>query len=101
MGFRPARAVSGFTRSWRTTTSKGLRIRAAARAESPRAWCQQSSGAVVVAAEVDRILLDGTRAIGVRMADGREWRAGTIVSDVGFRTTLRCRNGVHHAATQH
>ena len=49
---------------------------------------ERAGGAVVVAAEVDRILLDGARAIGVRMADGREWRAGTIVSDVGARTTL-------------
>jgi all-trans-retinol 13,14-reductase len=43
---------------------------------------------VVVSADVDRVLLDGTRAIGVRMTDGREFRARDIVSDAGVRTTM-------------
>ena len=45
---------------------------------------------MVVSAETvtDRILLDGARAIGVRMTDGREFRADAIVSDAGIRTTM-------------
>jgi phytoene dehydrogenase-like protein len=49
---------------------------------------ERAGGAVVVSAEVDRILIDGTRAIGVRMTDGREFRANAIVSDAGIRTTM-------------
>jgi phytoene dehydrogenase-like protein len=49
---------------------------------------ERAGGAVVVSANVDRILVDGTRAIGVRMADGREFRANAIVSDAGIRTTM-------------
>ncbi len=49
---------------------------------------ERAGGAVVVSAEVDRILIDGTRAIGVRMTDGREFRANAIVSDAGVRTTM-------------
>jgi all-trans-retinol 13,14-reductase len=49
---------------------------------------ERAGGAVVVSADVDRILIDGVRAIGVRMADGREFRANAIVSDAGIRTTM-------------
>jgi all-trans-retinol 13,14-reductase len=49
---------------------------------------ERAGGAVVVSAEVDRILLDGTSATGVRMTDGREFRANAIVSDAGVRTTM-------------
>jgi len=49
---------------------------------------ERAGGAVVVSADVDRILVDGTRAIGVRMTDGREFRANAIVSDAGIRTTM-------------
>ena len=49
---------------------------------------ERAGGAVVVSADVERILVDGTRAIGVRMADGREFRANAIVSDAGIRTTM-------------
>ena len=49
---------------------------------------ERTGGAVVVSAGVDRILVDGTRAAGVRMADGREFRASAIVSDAGVRTTM-------------
>jgi phytoene dehydrogenase-like protein len=56
---------------------------------------ERAGGAVVVSADVDRILVDRTRAIGVRMADGREFRAPAIVSDAGIRTTIDrlLRNG--------
>jgi all-trans-retinol 13,14-reductase len=49
---------------------------------------ERAGGAVVVSADVDRILIDGTRAVGVRMTDGREFRANAIVSDAGIRTTM-------------
>ena len=49
---------------------------------------ERAGGAVVVSADVDRILTDGVRAIGVRMTDGREFRAKAIVSDAGLRTTM-------------
>lgn len=49
---------------------------------------ERAGGAVVVSADVDRILIDGVRAIGVRMTDGREFRANAIVSDAGIRTTM-------------
>jgi all-trans-retinol 13,14-reductase len=49
---------------------------------------ERSGGAVVVGAEVDRILVSDGRAIGVRLKDGVELRASTIISDVGLQTTL-------------
>jgi all-trans-retinol 13,14-reductase len=49
---------------------------------------ERAGGAVVVSADVDRILLDGARAIGVRMTDGREFHAQAVVSDAGIRTTM-------------
>jgi phytoene dehydrogenase-like protein len=49
---------------------------------------ERSGGALVIDAEVDRILTDGPRALGVRMKDGRELRAGAVVSDAGIRTTM-------------
>jgi all-trans-retinol 13,14-reductase len=63
---------------------------------------ERASGALVVSAEVDRILIDGTRAIGVRMTDGREFRANAIVSDAGIRTTMDrlLRDGAPEEARQ-
>ena len=49
---------------------------------------ERAGGVVAVSAEVDRILVEGDRAVGVRMSDGREFRAKLIVSDAGIRTTL-------------
>jgi all-trans-retinol 13,14-reductase len=49
---------------------------------------ESAGGAVVVNAEVTEVLLDGQRAIGVRMADGRELRAAAVVSDIGALATL-------------
>ena len=63
---------------------------------------ERAGGAVVVSADVDRILVDGTRAIGVRMTDGREFLANAIVSDAGIRTTMDrlLGGGVPHEARQ-
>ncbi len=47
-----------------------------------------AGGAVLVRAEVKRILLHNGRAVGVQMHDGREIFAPTIVSDAGFATTF-------------
>jgi all-trans-retinol 13,14-reductase len=49
---------------------------------------EQSGGQIVVNAEVTEILLEHKRAIGVRMADGRELRAPILVSDTGARNTF-------------
>ena len=45
-------------------------------------------GEVLVRAEVREILVEGSRAVGVRMADGREIRAEKVVSDAGAAVTL-------------
>src|SRR5207247_165764 len=50
---------------------------------------ERTGGTLVVGAAVDHVLLDGARAIGVRMTDGRELRANAVVSDAGMRTTVR------------
>jgi all-trans-retinol 13,14-reductase len=49
---------------------------------------ESAGGAVVVNAEVSEVLIDGRCAIGVRMADGRELRAGRVISDIGALATL-------------
>ena len=48
---------------------------------------EKSGGAVVVDADVAEILIDKQGARGVRMADGREIRAGQVISAAGFFTT--------------
>ncbi|MGD0298298.1 MAG: NAD(P)/FAD-dependent oxidoreductase [Bryobacteraceae bacterium] len=50
---------------------------------------ERTGGKIVVSAEVDKIMLDRSgRANGVRMADGREFRASVIVSDAGAFNTF-------------
>jgi all-trans-retinol 13,14-reductase len=49
---------------------------------------ERHGGAVLTRAEVQSILLEGTRAVGVRMADGREFRAECVVSDAGVAATF-------------
>jgi all-trans-retinol 13,14-reductase len=51
---------------------------------------ERAGGEVIYSAEVSEILLDRNhRATGVRMADGRELRARTVVSDAGAENTFR------------
>jgi phytoene dehydrogenase-like protein len=50
---------------------------------------QDAGGRVLVSAEVVEILLGGGRAAGVRMADGRVFRAPVVVSDAGVANTVR------------
>jgi phytoene dehydrogenase-like protein len=46
-----------------------------------------AGGAVRVRAEVERILVEGGRAVGVRLRGGEAIRAGHVVSDAGARNT--------------
>jgi all-trans-retinol 13,14-reductase len=45
-------------------------------------------GAVVTSAEVAGILLEGTKSTGVRMNDGRDFRATIVLSDAGVANTF-------------
>jgi len=50
---------------------------------------ESAGGRIASSAEVREILLDrGQRAVGVRMQDGRELRAGTVISDAGAWNTF-------------
>lgn len=58
-------------------------------AESIAPIIERTGGKIVVSAEVQSILLDKSgRASGVAMADGREFRAGVVVSDAGALNTF-------------
>lgn len=48
---------------------------------------ESAGGEIFVAAEVERILVQNGRAVGVRMIDGRELRAPIVVSDAGAPNT--------------
>lgn len=50
---------------------------------------ERSGGRVLVDAEVQAILIEGGRAVGVRMTDGRMFRAPIVISDAGVATTMR------------
>jgi all-trans-retinol 13,14-reductase len=50
---------------------------------------ERNGGAVVTSAEVARVLLDGSKAIGVRMTDGREFQSGLVLSDAGAANTYQ------------
>jgi all-trans-retinol 13,14-reductase len=49
---------------------------------------EAAGGAVLISAEVERVLLEGDRAVGVRMADGAEVRAPKVISDAGIAVTF-------------
>ena len=49
---------------------------------------EQHGGMVLNSAEVAAILLEDSKAAGVRMADGREFRAPMVLSDAGAANTL-------------
>jgi len=49
---------------------------------------ERRGGALATSAEVAEILVDGEKAAGVRMSDGREFRASLVVSDAGASNTL-------------
>ena len=49
---------------------------------------ERNGGRVVTSAEVAAILLDGAKAVGVRMSDGRKFRSGLVLSDTGAANTF-------------
>lgn len=49
---------------------------------------EEAGGRIFVAAEVERVLVERGRAVGVRMVDGRELRAPIVVSDAGAPATF-------------
>ena len=49
---------------------------------------EHNGGSVVTSAEVQGILLEGTNAAGVRMSDGREFRAPMVFSNAGAANTF-------------
>lgn len=49
---------------------------------------EAAGGAVLTSAEVDQIIIDGNKAVGVRLADGTEVRAPMIISDAGVMNTM-------------
>ena len=51
---------------------------------------EDAGGAVVTSAEVREIVVEKRRAVGVRLADGNELRAPTIISNAGFTNTFLC-----------
>lgn len=57
-------------------------------AEAMLPQIEASGGCVVIGAEVASILLDGNKAVGVRMSDGRQFRARTVLSDAGAANTF-------------
>jgi all-trans-retinol 13,14-reductase len=49
---------------------------------------EQAGGVIAVSAEVDEILIENDRAVGVRMADDRELRADMVISGAGYMNTV-------------
>lgn len=49
---------------------------------------EENGGRVLISADVERIVLEGGRAAGVRMADGREFRAPVVISNAGASNTF-------------
>jgi all-trans-retinol 13,14-reductase len=50
---------------------------------------ERNGGKVVVSADVQEIIVEDGKATGVRMADGREFRANLVISDAGARNTFQ------------
>jgi all-trans-retinol 13,14-reductase len=62
---------------------------------------RQAGGKIVIAAEVNQVLVRDGRAYGVRMADGREIVSSTIISDAGAANTYaRLVPGMAHQAAE-
>jgi len=57
-------------------------------AESIAPVIENNGGKIVVSAEVQEIIVQAGKALGVRMADGREFRAPLVVSDAGVHNTF-------------
>ena len=48
---------------------------------------EAAGGTVLTNADVEQVLIENNKAVGVRMKDGKEFRAKTIVSNAGIMTT--------------
>lgn len=57
-------------------------------AETIAPLIERNGGKIVISAEVTEILIENGAAVGVKMADGREFRSGLVVSDAGARNTF-------------
>ncbi len=67
----------------------------------PRAFIRalrRAGSSIKVRAEVSRILIERGRVLGVRLADGTEIRAGTVISNADPEVTFRRLVGVEHLA---
>jgi all-trans-retinol 13,14-reductase len=49
---------------------------------------ERAGGQIVIGAEVASVLVEDNRAVGVRMADGRQVRAPLVISDAGVPNTV-------------
>ncbi len=49
---------------------------------------ERHGGRIMVKADVTEIMVERQRAVGVRLRDGREFRAARIISDAGLRNTV-------------
>ncbi len=49
----------------------------------------EAGGAVLVSADVDKVIIENNKAVGVRMKDGKDFRAKNIVSGAGIMTTYK------------
>ena len=58
-------------------------------AETITPLIERNGGKVVVSADVEEIIVQSGKATGVKMADGREFRADLVVSDAGARNTFQ------------
>jgi all-trans-retinol 13,14-reductase len=68
----------------------------------PRAFLRalrRAGGVIKVRAEVSRILVEGRRVLGVRLADGTEIRARAVISNADPDVTLRRLVGTEHLST--
>jgi len=49
---------------------------------------ERAGGRVLVRADVEQILVEGSKAVGVRLVDGTEIKAKSVVSSCGYRNTF-------------
>ena len=57
-------------------------------AETMTPLIEAAGGQIVIGAEVSTVLVEGRRAVGVRMVDDRELRAELVISDAGVPNTV-------------
>jgi len=57
-------------------------------AEAVAPLIEAAGGQIVIGAEVSTVLVEGGRAVGVRMTDDRELRAELVISDAGVPNTV-------------